>query len=125
MHPNDTLNGRLLAYEVPEERHLRRKLGYWHMVEERMVRAELVAEGKDPQAVDFWHLLSERIMANHRDDVSFKVSGMIRQQVAAERDHMVETATDECVQALRDIRDGYNDPRQLAADVLAKLETIR
>lgn len=125
MHPNDTLNGRLLAHELPEERHLRRKLGYWRHVEERVVRAELIAEGHDPNALGFWSKLSARIIENHKDDKRpLMFSGAIHQQAAYERDEMVRLATDAAVQALRDIRDGHNDPRGLAQAVLRRLEEL-
>lgn len=68
MHPNDTLNGRLLAHEKPEERELRGKLGYWRMVEERMIRAELAKEGVEPTP----DIIRQRVAANHRNDMSYR-----------------------------------------------------
>jgi len=75
-HPNDTLNGKLLAWERPEDRHLRNKIGYWRMVEERMIRAELEAEGwtggdwKDGRYIGFE--ISRRVMENHKNDPTLR-----------------------------------------------------
>lgn len=52
---NDTLNGLLYGHERPEEMHLRHKLGYWQMVETRMVREQLLAEGV-PEALLWTHI---------------------------------------------------------------------
>lgn len=68
-HPNDTLNGVLLAFEVDCEKHLRGKFGYWRMVEERMVRRQIVAEGGNP--TDTLEV-SRRIVLNHKDDLLFR-----------------------------------------------------
>lgn len=121
-HPNDTLNGALYAHEREDEKHLRNKLGYWRMVEERAVREELIAAGYDPRGLEFWRMIELALMANHINDVSFKVSGMVRQQAAAEREAAYEAAQDDAIKALREIADGHNDPRNLAARVLAALD---
>lgn len=77
---NDTLSGRLLEWERPEEHHLRSKLGYWRMVEERMVRAELEAAGWTPPPSKFEGLdaqtqidfeVTRRIGENHRSDATY------------------------------------------------------
>lgn len=133
-HSNDTLNGRLLEWELPEERHLRNRFGYWHMVEERMVRAQMAAEGITPETERgcFYLLMTQRIMENHKDDPKpwhdrhgLMYGGGIRQQAAYELQAMIEAAREECLQALRDIRDGHNDPRGLASAVLIKLDEYR
>ncbi len=71
-HPNDTLNGILLAWERPEEAELRSKLGYWRLVEKRMIRKELIAEGFDPNALEFEFLIEKRVGENHQNDPTFK-----------------------------------------------------
>lgn len=128
-HPNDTLNGKLLAWERPEDKHLRRRFGYWQMVEERMVRAQLEEEGVAPDSPCFFMSVAKRIEENHKDDPKpWKLSGpadgrwgAVRQQVAFERDNAVEQAKDAAVAALREIEAGHNDPRDLARKVLAQL----
>lgn len=76
-HANDTLNGRLYAYELEEEKHLRRKFGYWLHVEERMIREQLRAEGR-PEAdlpghdLAFRKLFDERRRENHKGDESYR-----------------------------------------------------
>jgi glycine/D-amino acid oxidase-like deaminating enzyme len=129
-HPNDTLNGKLLAWERPEDKHLRRRFGYWQMVEERMVRAQLEEEGVAPDSPCFFMSVAKRIEENHKDDPKpWKLAGpadgrwgAVRQQAAFERDAAVERAKDEAIKALIEIRDGHNDPRALAAQVLAALD---
>lgn len=129
-HPNDTLNGKLYAWERPEEKHLRRKLGYWHMVEERMHRAQLAAEGVPSDAPGFWMHLARRIEETHKDDPKpWKLDGpadgrfgSVRQQAAFEVDNAVDDARDAAVKALREIEAGHNDPRDLARKVLAQLD---
>lgn len=120
-HPNDTLNGALYAHEREDEKHLRHRLGYWRMVEEREVREELIAAGHDPNG-EFWRMMELAVMANHVHDVSFKVSGMVRQQAAAEREMAYEAARDEAIKALREIAAGHNDPRTLAISVLSLMD---
>lgn len=70
---NDTLDGLLFAHERPEEKHLRRKLGYWRMVEVRMIRAQIAAEAiTDPLEVQFETV--RRLANNHANDISFRES---------------------------------------------------
>jgi hypothetical protein len=47
-----------------------------------------------------------------------------RQQEAFQRDSDVEDARDRCVDALRQIEAGHNDPRSLAREVLAQLDVM-
>lgn len=70
-HPNDTLNGRLLPYELDEEKHLRSKMGYWLMVEERMITEQMIAEGKDSKSQSFYFEVKRRVMENHKNDIPF------------------------------------------------------
>lgn len=65
---NDTLNGRLFAYEREDQKHLRRSTGYWRMVEERMIRGELEAEGIEPTVF----AVSARVIENHRHDITYR-----------------------------------------------------
>lgn len=123
-HPNDTLGGKLLAFEREDEKHLRRKLGYWRMVEDRMVRDQLAAEGVTPDQWGFWSEISRRMVENHKDDASFKVPGYITQQISCGQDEQIAHAKDACVEALRQIRDGHNDPRLLAREALERLEGV-
>lgn len=67
-HPNDTLNGRLFAYELEDQKHLRHSTGYWRMVEERMIRSELEAEGVEPTVFR----VSARVVENHRNDITYR-----------------------------------------------------
>lgn len=52
---NEDYNKKLLEFELPEERHLRSSFGYWYMLEKRMYRKELLAEGwkEDDPTFDF------------------------------------------------------------------------
>lgn len=68
MHPNDTLNGALLEFEREDQKHLRRSLGYWRMVERRMIRAALIEEGAEPSE----HAISKRVTENHANDESYR-----------------------------------------------------
>lgn len=132
MHPNDTLNGQLLAWELPEERHLRHAFGYWHNVEQRMIEVCLALEGITRETDQFFYLhLSQRMLENHKDDPKpwhdrrgLMYGGAIRQQAAYEIENAKDVARDECVEALRQIAAGHNDPRTLAAEVLAKLDAL-
>lgn len=72
MHPNDTLDGRLLAYEHADQKHLRDRLGYWQAVEKRMIRAQLAAEGWDPKGHAFEFEVSARQITNHAGDPSMR-----------------------------------------------------
>lgn len=72
MHPNDTLNGKLFAWEHDDQKHLRNCFGYWDMVEKRMVRAQLIAEGHNPESPLFGAEMNARIAANHALDVSYR-----------------------------------------------------
>jgi hypothetical protein len=71
VHPNDTLNGKLVnsEWEREDEKHLRNKFGYWRMVEERMVRAQIKAEGGNPDDV---FEVSRRVFENHKNDPSLR-----------------------------------------------------
>lgn len=124
-HPNDTLNGKLLAWERPEDKHLRRKLGYWHMVEERMHIAQLEEQGITRETPGFFSILAKRFEDTHKDDPKpWKHSGhggAIRQQAAFEVGNAIDQAKDAAVAALREIEAGHNDPRDLARKVLAQL----
>ena len=67
---NDTLSGRLYEFEREEEKHLRNSFGYWHMVEMRMIRNQMIAEGWDPNDIRFHVEASNRRDANHANDFS-------------------------------------------------------
>lgn len=68
-HPNDTLNGKLLAWVRPGDEENRHRFGFWHMVEKRMIRAMIEAEGGDPRDT---MEISKRLIENHKDDISHK-----------------------------------------------------
>lgn len=96
------------------------------MVEERKVRADLAAEGiADPDVFT----ISARVQANHKGDVTHAEQSRLRaeseavaQQARFLRERLWEEATQAAIIALREIRDGHNDPRALAAKVLAVLD---
>ena len=122
MHPNDTLNGKLIAWERPDEQHLRGKLGYWRMVEERMIRAEIEAEGGNP---DDRFEIERRVTKNHTNDETYAQTSARRlsaralaQQAAFLRDAAEGTLRDRALEALRLIADGHNDARGLARSAL-------
>lgn len=71
MHPNDTLQGKLVdsEWEREDQKHLRGSFGYWRMVEHRMIRAEIIAEGGDPENV---FEVSRRVERNHKSDLSLR-----------------------------------------------------
>lgn len=131
MHPNDTLNGKLLEHERPEEKHLRAKLGYWQMVEERVVRAQVAARGYDPDSAVGATMIAEIMRDNHARDESYKVTserfsakGAAAQQARFERDREIDAARDAAIQALRQIAAGHNDPMNLAIEVLSALDAL-
>lgn len=74
MHPNDTLNGKLVdsEWEREDEKHLRSSFGYWRVVEERMIRAQMKAEGKDPDAPFAIFEISRRVVENHKNDPTLR-----------------------------------------------------
>jgi hypothetical protein len=131
MHPNDTLQGKLYAFELEDEKCLRGVFGYWHMVEERMILAQLKTEGVEATL----SAVSARMIENHRGDESFadqsrrlhlglEIASAAKQQAQMNRAGIWEEAREECLEALRQIRDGHNDPRELARIVLEKLEAV-
>lgn len=134
MHPNDTLNGKLIAWELPEERHLRNRFGYWHNVEERMVEVCLAIEGITRETDRFFYnRVSQALMRNHRDDPKpwhqdrrgLSRWGGVRQQAAYEREAAIRHAELAAIIALRKIATGHNDPMNLALEVLAALDALK
>lgn len=128
MHPNDTLNGELLAWEREDQKHLRGKLGYWRLVEERMVTARLRDRGVQPT----YHAIHAEIAANHRNDTTHAQRSQIRaqsqamwQQARAVEDQAKREAIEAAVVALRQIAGGHNDPRALADEVLQRLDALK
>jgi hypothetical protein len=112
---NDTLGGLLYAYERPEERHLRRRTGYWRMVEERMVRDQLIAEGW-PAEKYMGFEISRRVIANHKNDATYREIGEAR---AARQPPRVDTRfSPEELERLIEHFAGANDP--VAQSILAK-----
>lgn len=131
MHLNDTLQGELVKWERPEDAHLRYKLGYWHMVEERKIRAELIEAGHDPAEIGFTFLITKKRVENHANDETHREASerrwgvaLARQQAEAQVELARDEATQDAIEALRRIRDGHNDPRALAMEVLARLEGL-
>ncbi len=115
---NDTLSGRLLDWERPEDQHLRSKLGYWHMVEERMVRAELEAEGWTPPDPGFLGIddrtltdfeVIRRIGENHRGDATYReISAALASR--SRRAERPPAFTREQLARLVELHAGANDP---------------
>lgn len=98
MHPNDTLNGRLLEYENADELHFRNKLGYWRMVEDRMITKKLVGLGYDPTNFSFQFLMAREREGNHANDVPMSaspcVSGMSSEFTRSELEYMADMFRD-------------------------------
>ena len=112
MHPNDTLRGRLIAFEREDEKHLRQKFGYWRMVEERMIREELLASGVEPTVFN----ISKRVEENHASDVPFREqSSRLRANTPIVQSNAF---TQEELAFLVEHFTGANDP--IAQSVLAK-----
>lgn len=123
-YKNNTLNGALLAWERPEERHLRHKFGYWNMVERRMIRAQLEAEGIEPDEFE----IGKRIVANHAGDATYREIGdawraeceaRARDAFAAGLSVRSIGLTRSELEFLAEHFDGANDP--VAAAVLEKV----
>lgn len=120
-HPNDTLQGRLInsEWEDPDERHLRHSFGYWRMIEHRMIRAQMKAEGLDPG--DYIEM-QRRSTTLHQNDPTLREQ-QARNPPDVEKVRGIWLSTDELIW-LSDRIDGVNDP--LGANVLAKaLEALR
>lgn len=120
---NDTLGGRLYAHERPEERHLRRSIGYWRMVEERMILAELAAEGWTGGDVSFE--VSRRMIENHKNDPSLRERQEHHRQASPARPAAIRTAfTVEELERLLQHFAGANDPvaQSIHAKATATLE---
>lgn len=89
-----------------------RKFGYSHMMEMREIESELLASGL--RGADLYFASVGRYEERHKDDPTYR-----------ERHHkwLATSATpdppDLIRQALEQIRDGHNDPRALAREVLA------
>lgn len=119
-HPNDTLNGRLFAYEREDEKHLRGKLGYWRMVEERMVRGEIEAEGGDPTNI---FEISRRITENHKNDPTFR-----EQQEAQRAARPVRIAVPDItfsMEELLDMREKYEGSNtEIGQGIRAKVDVL-
>lgn len=112
---NDTLGGLLYAHERPEERHLRRCTGYWQMVEERMIRDQLLADGWPPEKYIGFEI-SRRVIENHRSDATYREIGEAR---AARQPPRPDTRfTPEELERLLEHFAGANDP--VAQSILAK-----
>jgi hypothetical protein len=74
---NDTLDGKLFDYEIEGEKHLRDKLGYWRIVEKRMILNRLIAEsivpeGTKPNDRAAIFLISSEVTKNHAADLSYR-----------------------------------------------------
>lgn len=117
MHPNDTLQGKLVdsEWERPEERHLRNKFGYWRMVEKRMIRAQIVAEGGDPDNV---FEVSRRVEQNHKHDLSLREWQALHPVKQGPKTSSAYF-TDEELMNLLDRYQGANDP--VSQSILAKI----
>ncbi len=111
-HPNDTLCGALFAYERPEDKPHRGRVGYWRLVEERMIRAQLEKEGwesdwKDGRLIYFE--ISNRIAQNHRNDVTFREQQELLRKYRPAKPGSV-AFTEEEFERLAEHFAGANDP---------------
>jgi len=105
-----------------DDKPIEQKFGYEHMLEMQQIEANLRNEGFDGVALHF-----ESIRCydrRHKNDIPFRVL----QQIAKEDGKAwagggspKPSDTDILRDALIAIRDGHNDPRALAAEVLEKL----
>lgn len=113
----ETLDGKLLEWEDKDQHHLRNAFGYWRMVEKRMIRAQITAEGGDPDA---FQAVSRRVDANHKDDPSLrerqKAQGLLVRRAGSTQ------LTGEELQFLADHFEGANDP--LALEILRKVRLL-
>lgn len=112
---NNTLNGRLLAHVRPEDERLRHSFGFWRVIEERMIREEMIAEGLDPKSPAGHFEVQRRVTENHKNDHTF------REISAAFVAKASPAPPDLAIEALRQIAAGHNDARALAIETLAKL----
>ena len=105
-----------------DDRPIHLKFGYEHALEMAQIRKNLEAEGFSGPAL---HMEAARCYERrHKHDLPYRV----RQQIAKENGEAwaggappVPTEADILRAALEAIRDGHNDPRALAAEVLAKV----
>lgn len=113
MNSNDTLNGQLFQWETDDEKHLRHQFGYWRMVEERMIRADLEAQGIAPT----YFTIQAKVQENHANDVPYKAtSANVVKSI-----QLSSTDSQKAIDALRKIAEGCNDARRLAMEVLAMI----
>lgn len=92
-----------------------RKFGYAHMIEMREIERDLKSSGLD--GADLYFASVKQYEKRHKDDPSFRETSakwLATQSTPA--------PTDLLRQALEQIRDGHNDPRSLAREVLAALD---
>lgn len=117
---NDTLGGLLYAHEREEEKHLRRCLGYWRMVEERMIRDQLAAEGWHEANPGAWigFEISRRVEANHRNDPTLREMQAARPIAVVRSAQAEQRFTVEEMERLSQHFAGANDP--VAQSILAK-----
>lgn len=115
---NDTLGGLLYAHERPEDIQHRGKFGYWRMIEKRMIRDQLVAEGWD---ADDWRIhfeIAARVTANHRNDPSLREMQAARPMARSAPSAPSARFSDEELERLAEHFAGANDP--VAQSILAK-----
>lgn len=117
MHPNDTLNGKLLEWERSDQKHLRNKFGYWRMVEERMVRAQMVREGKDPDGTEGFFEIQRRIRENHANDEPYRAKKLSIQGIEIELNGVQLTPEERAY--LRELFEDANNP--LARSIYEKV----
>lgn len=95
---------------------IQRKLGYDQMVEMADIRAQLMAQGVTGTTLHFEAVATYE--ARHRGDPSFherQAAWLAKQKGRPESD-------DPLIVAMRLIRDGHNDPRGLAREILALID---
>ena len=98
---------------------LHRKLGYQHMLEMAEIRAKLSAEGHTGPKLHF--MAVQAMELRHANEPTFaerSAAWLAKQRAAPSTQDNVSAA----LEALRLIRDGHNDPRVLAREVLALIE---
>jgi hypothetical protein len=91
------------------------KFGYAHMIEAREIERELRATGLS--GADLYFATSRQYEARHKNDPSYRER--VQKWLATSS---TPKPVDLIRRALEQIRDGHNDPRTLARDVLAAID---
>lgn len=100
---------------APGEPPIHRKFGWEHAQEMREIEAQLRAEGVTDYATLHFAAV-DRYVDRHKNDPTFRQ----RQETVSAGRPVKPTDLERFRLALEAIRDGHNDPRSLARDVLER-----